>query len=69
MLFLISLHHLRKKNLLIIQLNLFEIKKPFLSLEVPYSELNGTVLKRSINNFHQFTDKKFDIVKWIIKRV
>ena len=46
------------------------MKKPFLSPKVPYSELNGTVLKRSINNFHQFTDKKYDIVvKWIIKRV
>ena len=53
--------YFNKEGSVLIQLNLFEVKKPFLSLEIPYCELNETALKRFIKNFHQFTDEKYDI--------
>ena len=49
---------------------MFEVKKPFLLLEIPYCEQNEIASKRFIKKFHQFTGEKYDIaVKWLTKKV
>ena len=45
---------------------LFDEKKPFLLIEVPYCEINETTSKHFIKKFHQFTNEKCDVAtKWI----
>ena len=45
---------------------MFEVKKPFLLLEIPYCEQNKIASKRFIKKFHQFTGGKYDMaVKWL----
>ena len=54
----------------IIPPNMFEVKKPFLLLEIPYCEQNEIASKQFIKKFHQFTGEKYDIaVKWLTKKV
>ena len=49
---------------------MFEVKKPFLHLEIPYCEQNEIASKRFIKKFHQFTGQKYDMaVKWLTKKV
>ena len=49
---------------------MFEVKKPFLLLEIPYCEQNEIASKRFIKKFHQFTGEKYYIaVKWLTKKV
>ena len=49
---------------------MFEVKKPFLLLEIPYCEQNEKASKQFIKKFHQFTGEKYDIVvKWLTKKV
>ena len=49
---------------------MFEVKKSFLLLEVPYFELNEIASKQFIKKFHQFTCEKYDMaVKWLTKKV
>ena len=49
---------------------MFEVKKPFLLLEIPYCEQNEIASKRFIKKFHQFTGEKYDMpVKWLTKEV
>ena len=50
--------------------NLFEVKKPFLLLEIQYCEQNEIASKRFIKKFHQFTCDKYDIaVKWLAEKM
>ena len=61
---------LDKDESFIIPPNMFEVKKPFLLLEIPYCEQNEIASKRFIKKFHQFTGEKYDIaVKWLTKKV
>ena len=61
---------LDKDETFIIPPNMFEVKKPFLLLEIPYCEQNEIASKRFIKKFHQFTAEKYDIaVKWLTKKV
>ena len=49
---------------------MFEVKKPFLLLEMQSCEQNEIASKRFIKQFHQFTGEKYDIaVKWLMKKV
>ena len=50
--------------------NIFEGKKPFLLLEIPYCEPSEIASKRFIKKFHQFTGEIYDVaVKWLTKKV
>ena len=40
---------------------MFEVKKPFLLLEIPDCEQNETASKRFIKKFNQFDGEKYDI--------
>ena len=54
----------------IIPPNLFDEKKPFLLLEVPYCEINENSSKYFIKSFYQFTNEKYDVaIKWITRKV
>ena len=45
---------------------MFEVKKPFLLLEIPYCEQNEIASRRFIKKFHQFTGEKHDMAaKWL----
>ena len=45
---------------------LFDEKKQFLLIEVPYCEINETTSKHFIKKFHQFISEKYDVaIKWI----
>ena len=45
---------------------MFEVKKSFLLLEIPYCEQNEIASRRFIKKFHQFTGEKYDIAaKWL----
>ena len=47
---------------------MFEVKKPFPLLEIPYCEQDEISSKRFIKNFYQFTGEKYDMaVKWLTK--
>ena len=49
---------------------MFEVKKPFLLLEIPYCEQNEIASKQFIKKFHQFTCEKYDMaVNWLTKKV
>ena len=49
---------------------MFEVKEPFLLLEIPYYEQNETPSKQFLKKFHQFTGEKYDMaVKWLTKKV
>ena len=49
---------------------MFEIKKPFLLLEIPYCEQKEIASKRYIKKFHQITGEKYYIaLKWLTKKV
>ena len=49
---------------------MFEVKKPFLLLEIPYFGQNKIASTRFIKKFHQFALEKYDIaVKWLTKKV
>ena len=61
---------LDKDESFIIPPNIFEEKKPFLLLEIPYCEQNVIASKLFIKKFHQFNDEKYGIaVKWLKKKV
>ena len=66
---------LDKDKSFIIPQNMFEVKNPFLLLEIPYWEQNEIGSKRFIKTFDQFTRDitvkwKYDItVKWLTKKV
>ena len=50
--------------------SLFEEKKPFLLLELPFCELNEKVSKTFLKKFHSFTNNKYDMaIKWITRKV
>ena len=49
---------LDKDESFIIPPNMFEVKKPFLMLEISYCEQKEIVSKRLIKKFHQFTGEK-----------
>ena len=54
----------------IIPPNFFEIKKPFLLIELPYCEQNEKYSKRFLSKFHQFTNNQYDVaIRWITKKV
>ena len=49
---------------------MFEVKEPFLLIEIPYYEQNEIASKQFIEKFHQFTGEKYDMaVKWLTKKV
>ena len=49
---------------------LFEKKKTFLLIEVPFCEINETASKHFIKKFHQFSKEKYDVaIKWIKQKV
>ena len=49
---------------------MFQVRKPFLLLEIPYCEQNEIASKRFIKNFHHFTGGKYDMaVKRLTKKV
>ena len=55
---------------IIIPPNLYNEKKPFLLIEVPYCEENETASKHFIKKFHEFTNEKYDVaINWIIRKV
>ena len=61
---------LDKDESFIISPNMFEVKKPFLLLEIPYCEQNEITSKRFIKKFYQFTGEKYDMaVKCLTKKV
>ena len=61
---------LDKDELFIIPQNMFEVKEPFLLIEILYCEQNEIASKRFIKKFHQFTSEKYDMaVKWLMKKV
>ena len=50
---------------LIIPSSLFEITKHFVSIEIPYCELNEIKLKNFLNKFHRYTNNNFRIlISW-----
>ena len=49
--------------------SLFEEKKQFLLVELPFCEKKETVSKTFIKKLHDFTDHKYDTaIKWITKK-
>ena len=46
----------------IIPPNFFEEEKPFISIEIPYCELNETKSKHFLKKFHTFTKESFRLV-------
>ena len=52
---------------------MFEVKKLFLLLEMPYCEQKEIACKRFIKPFHQFTGEKYGMavkwLKWLTKKV
>ena len=61
---------LDKDELFIIPPNMFEVKKPFLLLEISYCEHSKIVSKQFIKKLHQLTGEKYDMaVKWLTKKV
>ena len=61
---------LEKHESFIMPPNMFEVKKLFLLLEIPYCEQNKIASKRFIKKFHHFTGEKYDMpVKWLTKKV
>ena len=62
--------HLDKDESSIILPNMFEVKKLFLPLEIPYFDQNKIAYTRFIKKFHQFAREKYDIaVKWLTKKL
>ena len=47
---------------------MFQVKKPFLLLEILYCEQNKIASKRFIKKFHQLTEEKY-IVNWLTKKL
>ena len=72
---LVRITPLDKDKSFIIPPNMFEVKNPFLLLEIPYWEQNEIASKQFIKKLHQFTCDitvkwKYDItVKWLTKKV
>ena len=58
-----------KDEWFIIPPNIFEVKKPFLLLELLYFKQNEITSEQIIKKFHQFTGEKYIAVKWLTKKV
>ena len=60
---------LKDNKSVIISPNLFDEKKPFLLIEVPYWGINEAASKHFIKKFHQVTNAKYDVaINWITWR-
>ena len=49
--------------------NLFETKKPFIFIEIPYCELNKIKSKHFLKKFHKFTDSFRMVITWKTRNI